>query len=177
MNSLFKIHFHLLKTSPVLTANVLTASLDVESLFTNIPLVETIENCINDILKNSSKVFNFDQFQLKELLSFATNGIFLYIWQWVLSPKRRRIYAISPTLANAFLCHYEKQWLSSCAQNCLPNVYRIYVDDIFVTFNSPEQLKIFVDCMNSKHSSHKVTLPLEYGFIKNIIYRYFFNFN
>ena len=32
------------------------ASLDVENLFTNIPLEETIENCINDSFFEKSKI-------------------------------------------------------------------------------------------------------------------------
>ena len=32
------------------------ASLDVENLFTNIPLEETIENCINDLFFEKSKI-------------------------------------------------------------------------------------------------------------------------
>ena len=33
--------------------NLYMASLDVESLFTNIPLEETIKNCVNDLLSNN----------------------------------------------------------------------------------------------------------------------------
>ena len=40
-------------------ANCIMASLDVESLFTNIPLDETIENCINDLFSNNDTVHNF----------------------------------------------------------------------------------------------------------------------
>ena len=48
------------------------ASLDVESLFTNIPLDETIENCINDLFSNNDTVHNFIKEDLKELLQFAS---------------------------------------------------------------------------------------------------------
>ena len=39
----------------------------------------------------------------------------------------------------------------------LPNVYKRYVDDIFVTFNSYSQLLKFVDYMNHQHSNIKFT--------------------
>ena len=58
--------------------NCVLASLDVESPFTNIPLYETIENCINDLFSNNDTVYNFLQFftvykeDLKELLKFAS---------------------------------------------------------------------------------------------------------
>ena len=50
-----------------------------------------------------------------------------------------------------FLCHFEKQW-----------IYRRYVDDIFVTFNSHEQLKKFVEYMNAEHSNIKFIFEHEH---------------
>ena len=53
-------------------------------------------------------------------------------------------FSLEPTLANAFLCHFEKQWLSVWPQDFGPNILRRYVDYIFVTFKSHNQLKKFV---------------------------------
>ena len=47
------------------------ASLDVESLFTNIPLEETIDNMINDLFLTTDKVHNCEREELKQLLTFA----------------------------------------------------------------------------------------------------------
>ena len=49
----------------------LMASLDVESLFTNIPLEVTIDNTINDLYLSTEKVHNFEKHELKQLLMFA----------------------------------------------------------------------------------------------------------
>ena len=49
---------------------------------------------------------------------------------------------LGATLANAFLCHYEKNWLNECPFQFKPVVYRRYVDDIFVLFKSKEHLKL-----------------------------------
>ena len=65
------------------------------------------------------------------------------------------VFPLGPTLENAFLCHFEKHWLSNCPQDLFPNIYRKYVDDIFVTFNSHEQMKRFVEHVNTKHSNVK----------------------
>ena len=43
----------------------------------------------------------------------------------------------------------------------LPNVYKRYVDDIFVTFNSYWQLLKFVDYTNHQHSNIKFTFEVE----------------
>ena len=47
------------------------ASLDVENLFTNIPLEETIVNIINDLFLTNDKVHNFEREELKQLLTLA----------------------------------------------------------------------------------------------------------
>ena len=70
---------------------------------------------------------------------------------------------LGPTFANAFFCHFEKQWLSDCLQDFCPNLYRRSVDDIFVTFNSYEQLKKFVEYMNTKHLNIKFTFEHEHN--------------
>ena len=70
---------------------------------------------------------------------------------------------LGPTLANAFLCHFEKQWLSDCPQDFCPNIYRRYVDGIFVTFNSHEQLERYVEHMNTKHLNIKFTFEHEHN--------------
>ena len=43
---------------------------------------------------------------------------------------------LGPTLANAFLSHYEKIWLQRCPHEIKHLFYRRYVDDIFVLFES-----------------------------------------
>ena len=56
---------------------------------------------------------------------------------------------LGPTLANAFLCHYEKEWLDNCPIHFKPVIYKRYVD-IFVLFSS-KHLQLFVDYMNKQH--------------------------
>ena len=48
------------------------ASSDVESFFTNIPLDETVENCINNFFSNNNTVNDFIKEDLKELFKFAS---------------------------------------------------------------------------------------------------------
>ena len=47
-------------------------NLDVDSLFTNIPLEETIEICTNELFKESETVEGLSKTEFKELLSLAT---------------------------------------------------------------------------------------------------------
>ena len=68
---------------------------------------------------------------------------------------------LGPTLANAFLCHYEKNWPNECLSQFKPVVYRRYIDDIFVLFKSKKHLKLFVSYMNSKHRNIKFAFKAE----------------
>ena len=52
--------------------NHFMASLDVKSLFTNIPLNEVIGICIDDLLCDITRIHDFDRKDMKELLALAT---------------------------------------------------------------------------------------------------------
>ena len=60
---------------------------------------------------------------------------------------------LRPTLANAFLCHFERLWLDSCPPEFKPVVYRRYVDDIFVLFKSKDHLLLFTKDMPTRHKN------------------------
>ena len=49
------------------------------------------------------------------------------------------------TLANAFLCFHEKNWLEQCHDKFKPVYCRRYVDDIFALFKSRGHLIKFRD--------------------------------
>ena len=69
--------------------------------------------------------------------------------------------ALGPTLANAFLYHYEKLWLNSCPPEFKPVVYIRYVDDVFVLFKSKDHLQLFAKCMNTGHKNLNFTFFLD----------------
>ena len=71
---------------------------------------------------------------------------------------------LGPTLANAFLCHYEKMWINECPSQFKPLVYRYYVDNSFVLFKSKEHLELFVNYMNLKHN---IKFTFEIGNLNN----------
>ena len=52
------------------------ASLDVESLFTNIPLEETIENWVNNFFFHQSKIDNLTKQDVYDLFSAAAKELF-----------------------------------------------------------------------------------------------------
>ena len=87
------------------------ASLDVKSLFTNIPLNEVIHICVDDLFCDTNTIHNLDRNYMRELLTVAAYEWFFIFGQVVY----RQIDVVTmgsllgPILANAFLCHFEKQ--------------------------------------------------------------------
>ena len=51
-------------------------SLDVDSLFTNIPLDETIDICINQLFENTDTVKGFKKSEIKQLLCLPTKEFY-----------------------------------------------------------------------------------------------------
>ena len=93
----------------IFDANCIRASLDVESRFTNIPLDGTI-NCINNFFSNNDAVHNFIKGDLRELLRFAYyESFFTFDNDYYSQLDGAMRSPLGPTLANAFLCHFEKQ--------------------------------------------------------------------
>ena len=97
---------------PVLTM----ASLDVDSLFTNIPLAETVDICCDLVFKGKMIVDGLAKEDLKELLTIATTESFILFdgeyYQQIDGVAMGS--PLGPTLANIFMCHHEESWLSQC---------------------------------------------------------------
>ena len=77
---------------------------------------ETIENCVNDLFFDKSKIDNLTKQDVHDLLSSAVKKLF-FIFDNSLYCQIDGIAMgspLGPTLANAFLCYYEKEWLDSC---------------------------------------------------------------
>ena len=139
------------------------ASLDVESLFTNIPLNETINNCVSDLHNKNlynGKLSKRDLFKLLETATSESSFIFDYLLYKQVDGVAMGS-PLGPTLANAFLCHYEKEWLDNCPIHFKPVIYKRYVDDIFVLFSSKEHVQLFVDYMNKQHKCLRFTSEAE----------------
>ena len=91
----------------------LMPSLDVESLFTNISLNDVIVICIDTLLRDTNTIHNLDRNDMRELLTLAAIES-LFIFDQVMYRQIDGVTmssSLGPILANAFLCHFENQWL------------------------------------------------------------------
>jgi len=136
------------------------ASLDVDSLFTNIPLDEAVKICVERLYSNdTNKINGIPKSDFQKLLELATKeSFFLFNGSFY-----KQIDGVSmgsplgPTLANAFLCFHEDIWLKECPEQFKPIFYRRYVDDIFLLFSSSKHLEPFKTYMNSRHKNMNFT--------------------
>ena len=109
------------------------ASLDVESLFTNIPLEETISVCCCSLFSNDANLNKVNKIDFEKLLRAALQNKFFNfkgksykqidgVAMWSL---------LGPTLANAFLCFHKQIWLNECPDDFKDVYGKRYVDQIF----------------------------------------------
>ena len=64
-------------------------SLDMNSLFTNIPLEESTIICTNLLCNNVDVKKGINKSEFENLLSFATKGILFYVYRYSLQVKGR----------------------------------------------------------------------------------------
>ena len=122
------------------------SSFDV-SLFTNIPLEETVDICLNRLYTNTDKVNNISRTNLKKMILYASKES-----HFLLDGK----IPLGPILANIFMCYLETTAMSTYL-GILPILYRRYVDDCFLIFGSKAQSDVFFQFLNKQHKNIQFT--------------------
>ena len=143
-----------------------SVSFDVTSLFTNIPLSETIKLAV-DLIKTSQPDLNISEKDLTSLFNFATyEKHFLFKCKFYDQINGVAMGSpLAPVWANLFMGHYEKEWLSNY-DRVPPSYYTRCVDDIFSVFNSHDEAKRFFSYLNSRHPNVKFTMETE---VSNVV--------
>ena len=101
--------------------------------------------------------------EFKELLSLATKESY-FIFNEKLYKQVDGVAMgspLGPTLANAFLVHFEKNWLLNYPSHFKPHYYRWDANDIFVLFTSPKHLEAFRNFLNGRHANMSFTIERE----------------
>ena len=138
-------------------------SFDVDALFTNIPLDETIDICCEELFKDTTEVSGMTKCQFRSLLELATKESFILFngsyYQQIDGVAMGS--PLGPTLANVFLCFHEKKWLSQCPGKFRPMYFKRYVDDIFCLFRNESHIQSFLTYLNSCHGNMTFTHEME----------------
>ena len=143
--------------------NLYMASLDVDSLFTNIPLDETIDICIDSLYKDDENSPKIRKDVFRNLLTVATEESFFMFNNKFYKQIDGAVVGspLGPALANIFMSSFENKCLKDCPHSLKPVFYRRYVNDIFVLFSSLDQVEKFKKYLSSKYPNVKVLLEQE----------------
>ena len=143
-------------------SNSFLCSFDAVSLFTNVPLEETI-SYINTICDHFciQLPINFDF--LRSLILLCTQNIQFSFNQNFYFQKDGVAMGspLGPILADIFLGFLETFHLRQC--NVSPSHFFRYVDDTFAVFSSPSSVQPFLDLLNSLHSNLCFTCESEHN--------------
>ena len=126
---------------------------DMVSLFTNIPLEESIELVVPNITERNP-FLKLSRTDLTKLFSVATSQTnFLFngkIYDQIYGVAMGS--PLAPVLANLFLGYHENIWFNKY-QGPSVHFYRRYVDDTFCLFNNEQGALVFFDFLNSQHTN------------------------
>ena len=143
------------------SAEITEVSYDVESLFTNIPLDDTIEKLVSKIFQNNNvykfKDVLFTKDDLKQALSLcAKDQLFLFNDEiWLQIDGNSMGSPLGPPLANFYVSHIEENCIDFNS-DCAPRFYSRYVDDVFAVFIDTDKSDEFLNHLNV------VSVPLKF---------------
>ena len=132
-------------------------SFDISSLFTNVPVSETIEIILNRLFKRKTDTFHgLSRKNLKKLLEICTQkSIFCFDGQYYEQVDGVSMGCrLGPTFANYFMDWLEKRNFVKLKRLCFI-FYKRYVDDTFVILKS-------IHCANQVLDTRLLTLQSEY---------------
>ena len=146
------------------TNSCFMASFDVSNLFTNVPLRETIDICLEHLFANpTNTVIGLSKSLFGQLLQLSVlNSFFTFDSKFYQQTDGLGMgLPLGPTFANIFMSYHERRWLDDCPTNFKPIFYRRYVDDTFLLFSDPSHVDKFHSYLNRQHPSIKFTYEIE----------------
>ena len=136
-------------------------SFDISSLFTNVPLEETINICADALYCNDPNAQPFiSKAVFIELMKSATSGV-EFRFNDIMYKQTYGVAMgspLSPALANIFVGFYEEKLFSQISK---PSTYFWYIDDTFAIFCNEKELENFFNQLNCLHPSLKFTFEKE----------------
>ena len=142
----------IIKTSNLDLSSIFLCSFNISSLFTNVPLAETIQICADALYSSEHPPAPFPRQIFVELMEMATSSV-----EVILNDVTHRQIdgvamesSLGPALANIFVGYYESKLFQTTSK---PEMYYRYMDDTFVVFSNEDECDLFLDSLNSLHPS------------------------
>ncbi|CAJ0920490.1 unnamed protein product [Ranitomeya imitator] len=145
-----------------LPEDTILATMDVDSLYSNIPYEDGIAACKHFLQKNNlatEQTLHFIRFVLHHNYFSFGNNLYKHCMGSAMESK------MSPQYANLLIAKLEEEFLSSCSVK--PLAYFGYIDDLLIIWTgSKKDLLTFHNNFNKYHPTIKLTL----NFSKNKIH-------
>ena len=139
------------------TDDSILVSFDVESLFTNVPLEETINIAANLVYDKNENKPPFPKNTFIKLLRLATSNLFLFDGKLYRQKDGLAMGSpLAPTLSNLFMGVLECKHLKSKHSKNV-KFYRRFVDDLALIFENENDIVSFFNYANSWHPNIKFT--------------------
>ena len=151
------------KISKIKYFNGYMISFDIESLFTNIPLEETIQIVMSKLFKDKdSRIEGLKKFQFERLLRTATQESHFYFKGNYFNQIDGVAMGspLAPTLANIFISEIENKIMNELRNKGVLSWMR-YVDDTFVIVENKDKIEDILTFLNSQHKNIKFTVEFE----------------
>ena len=133
--------------------NLIMASFNIKSLFTKIPLDETIDIIVTRLFSNSTHFHGFNSDDFTKLLQLSVKNCH-FLFNGVLYEQIDGVAMgspLGPLFADIFLSWHEQNWLELCPSDFKPVLYRRYVDDCFLLFRSNNHINTFLNFLSRQH--------------------------
>ena len=135
-------------------------SFDVVSLFTNVPIPETMEIISNYLYEENKYITLIERKVFQKLIFIATQGIFMFdgkLYKQIGGVTMGN--PVGPILANFFLGHLENTPFENPDNNhVLPKLYLRYVGDVYAVFQCKSPCSKFLNRLNSQRNDIKFTV-------------------
>ena len=156
----------------------LLVTLDVKSLYTNIPQDEGMNFCLQAMEQFYQDRLPLPMHHLKQMFTFILkrnyfefNGThYLQIHGTAMGSP------FAPNFANIFMKHCEEHILTNAPNNLTPIIWKRYIDDIFMVWkHGPQALEDFLTFCNQCFSTIKFTAEISNSSINFLDTTIFFN--
>ena len=139
-------------------------SYDVTSLYTNVPVQETIDLTLSKLFTNDDQlVLGLNKEQYKRLLELSTAETYFMFNDEIYQQTDGLSMGspVAPALANIFMSVLEQNFMNQCPAVCKPLFYKRYMDDTFVLFANSEKAAHLKNYINSRHPNIQFTMDKE----------------
>ena len=135
-------------------------SFDIKSLFTNVPVDETINICLNELYNSGLTAPSIPKDVCLSMLNMAVKNVEFrfnsYIYKQIDGVAMGS--PLGPILANIFVGYFETLLFSKYQK---PINYIRYVDDIFVSYNDEYNIEELFSKISNLHPNLKFTIEKE----------------